>query len=53
MKVRKYTDFDEEWISRLEGSDVTVDNDIPANLLSALKALDGIFDAKLVNFYAI
>ena len=32
---------------------LTVDNDIPANLLSALKALDGIFDAKLVNFYAI
>ena len=32
---------------------LTVDNDIPAELLGALKALDGIFDAKLVNFYAI
>jgi len=28
MKVREYTSFDEEWISKLEGCDVTVDNDI-------------------------
>lgn len=32
---------------------LTVDNDIPAALLETVKALDGIFDAKLVNFYAI
>jgi signal transduction histidine kinase/PAS domain-containing protein len=28
MKVREYTQFDEEWIARLEERDVTVDNDI-------------------------
>jgi len=28
MKVRKYTNFDEEWMTRLEERDVTVDNDI-------------------------
>ena len=28
MKVREYNSFDEEWISKLEGCDVTVDNDI-------------------------
>ena len=28
MKVREYTRFDEEWISRLDERDVTVDNDI-------------------------
>ena len=28
MKVREYNRFDEEWISKLEGCDVTVDNDI-------------------------
>ena len=28
MKVRECTSFDEEWISRLEGCDVTVDNDL-------------------------
>lgn len=28
MKVRECTGFDEEWIARLEGSDVTVDNDL-------------------------
>ena len=32
---------------------LTVDNDIPAALLEKVKALDGIFDAKLVNFYEI
>ena len=32
---------------------LTVDNDIPAALLETVKALDGIFDAKLVNFYEI
>ena len=28
MKVHDYTDFDEEWIARLEERDVTVDNDL-------------------------
>ncbi len=28
MKVRELTSFDEEWIARLEGCDVTVDNDL-------------------------
>ena len=32
---------------------LTVDNDIPSALLETVKALDGIFDAKLVNFYEI
>lgn len=32
---------------------LTVDNDIPAAVLAEVKAVEGIFDAKLVNFYAI
>ena len=32
---------------------LTIDNDIPANVLSKVTAVDGIFDAKLVNFDAI
>lgn len=32
---------------------LTVDNDIPAALLDVIKAIEGIFDAKLVNFYDI
>ena len=32
---------------------LTIDNDIPSDILSKVKDVDGIFDAKLVNFYAI
>ncbi len=32
---------------------LTIDNDIPADILAKVKEVDGIFDAKLVNFYAI
>ncbi len=32
---------------------LTIDNDIPADILAEVKGVDGIFDAKLVNFYAI
>lgn len=32
---------------------LTVDNDIPVALLDVIKAIEGIFDAKLVNFYDI
>ena len=32
---------------------LTIDNDIPANVFEEFKSLDVIFDAKLVNFYAI
>ena len=32
---------------------LSVDHDIPADVLAKVKAIDGIFDAKLVNFYAI
>jgi D-3-phosphoglycerate dehydrogenase len=32
---------------------LTVDNDIPTNILNEVIAIDGIFGAKLVNFYAI
>lgn len=32
---------------------LTVDNDIPTALFDVIKAIDGIFDAKLVNFYNI
>lgn len=32
---------------------LTIDNDIPADILAKVKGVDGIFDAKLVNFYAI
>ncbi|MBR4255507.1 MAG: PAS domain-containing protein [Lentisphaeria bacterium] len=29
MKIREYTEFDEEWMARLERCDITVDNDLP------------------------
>ena len=32
---------------------LTIDNDLPAKTLETVKAVDGIFDAKLVNFYAV
>ncbi|MBR3456988.1 MAG: phosphoglycerate dehydrogenase [Selenomonadaceae bacterium] len=32
---------------------LTIDNDIPADIIAKVKEVDGIFDAKLVNFYAI
>lgn len=32
---------------------LTVDNDIPSNILNTVIGIDGIFGAKLVNFYAI
>ena len=32
---------------------LTIDDDIPENVVETIKSLDGIFDAKLVNFYAI
>ena len=32
---------------------LTIDDDIPETVLASIKALDGIFDAKLVNFYAV
>lgn len=32
---------------------LTIDNDLPASTLEKVKAVDGIFDAKLVNFYAV
>ena len=32
---------------------LTIDNDIPADVMEEVKAIDGIFDAKIVNFYAI
>ena len=32
---------------------LTIDDDIPEKVLASIKALDGIFDAKLVNFYAV
>ena len=32
---------------------LTIDNDIPSRVMERVKGLDGIFDAKLVNFYAI
>ena len=32
---------------------LTIDDDIPADILAKVKEVDGIFDAKLVNFYAI
>ncbi|MBR2215146.1 MAG: phosphoglycerate dehydrogenase [Selenomonadaceae bacterium] len=42
--------------SDVEGTNLmvlSIDNDIPAEILSKVKEVDGIFDAKLVNFYAI
>ena len=32
---------------------LSVDNDIPADVLAKVKEVDGIFGAKLVNFYAV
>lgn len=32
---------------------LTIDNDIPSAVLNKVKAIDGIFDAKLVNFHAV
>ena len=32
---------------------LTIDHDIPAGVLKDVKGIDGIIDAKLVNFYAI
>lgn len=32
---------------------LTIDNDIPANILKEVINIDGIFGAKLVNFYAV
>jgi len=32
---------------------LTIDNELPEETLAKVKALDGIFDAKLVNFYAV
>lgn len=32
---------------------LTIDNDIPSSVLNKVKSIDGIFDAKLVNFHAI
>lgn len=32
---------------------LTIDNDIPADILNAVVSIDGIFGAKLVNFYAV
>jgi D-3-phosphoglycerate dehydrogenase len=32
---------------------LTNDNDLPASTLEKVKAVDGILDAKLVNFYAV
>ena len=40
----------------VEGTNImvlTIDNDIPADVIKKVTAIDGIFDAKLVNFYAI
>ena len=40
----------------VEGTNImvlTIDNDIPAEVLQKVTAIEGIFDAKLVNFYAI
>ena len=40
----------------VEGTNImvlTIDNDVTADVLRQVTAIDGIFDAKLVNFYAI
>ncbi len=40
----------------IEGTNImvlTIDNDIKADTLAKVKEVDGIFDAKLVNFYAL
>ena len=42
--------------TEIEGTNLmvlTIDNDIPEDTLQKVKAVDGIFDAKLVNFYTI
>ena len=40
----------------VEGTNImvlTIDNDVTADVIRQVTAIDGIFDAKLVNFYAI
>ena len=40
----------------VEGTNImvlTIDNDVTADVIKKVTAIDGIFDAKLVNFYAI
>lgn len=40
----------------VEGTNImvlTIDNDVTADVMKQVTAIDGIFDAKLVNFYAI
>ena len=40
----------------VEGTNImvlTLDNDVPASVIEQVKAVDGIFGAKLVNFYAV
>lgn len=32
---------------------LSIDNDIPADVLAQVTKIDGIFGAKLVNFYAV
>jgi D-3-phosphoglycerate dehydrogenase len=32
---------------------LTIDNDIPTAVMEVIKGMDGISDAKLVNFYTI
>ena len=42
--------------TEVEGTNLmvlTIDNDIPSDVMESVKAIDGIFDAKIVNFYAI
>ena len=42
--------------TEIEGTNImvlTIDHDIPGDMLEKVKAIDGIFGAKLVNFYAI
>ena len=40
----------------VEGTNImvlTIDNDVTADVIRQVTAIDGIFDAKLVNFYAV
>ena len=42
--------------TEVEGTNImvlSVDNDIPEEIMKQVTAIDGIFDAKLVNFYAL
>ena len=42
--------------TEIEGTSLmvlTIDNDIPIEVLNEVKAVDAIFDAKVVNFYAV